>query len=158
MSIYDDISNEGSLAKGDHLAKLDNVEIKVSKGGNEYINLKFKLKSGEVLWHNLFFSEKALPMAIRQLKSLKLIASLPIYSSTQDLLNDGANFMRKVESLLTQLDGKKVMMSCTGHDDSGRPKLWIKEYADVENAAIQKANPESKKADSGFNDKEEIPF
>jgi hypothetical protein len=161
MSIYDDLTQSGQLAKGDYLTILESVEMKVSKAGNEYIALKFRTKEKETIYHNLHFSEKAIGMSIKQLKSLKLLASLPIYASLKDLDADKANFVRKVMELLMQIEKKKITISITGYDENDRPKTWIKSYDDVMNAAIQKDIP-SQSNQKSFSKTpsmdEEIPF
>lgn len=141
MSIYDSMAQGDQLAKGDYLTILESSELKVSKSGNEYIALRFKTREKDTIFHNLHFSEKAIGMSIKQLKSLKLLNSLPIYASIKDLEADKANFVRKVMELLMQIERKKITVSITGYDDSDRPRVWIKSYDDILNAAIQKDIP-----------------
>lgn len=161
MSIYDSIAQDGQLTKGDYLTILENVEMKVSKAGNEYIALRFRTKEKETIYHNLHFSEKAIAMSIKQLKSLKLVNALPIYASVKDLEADKANFVRKVMELLMQIERKKITVSITGFDENDRPRTWIKSYDDVINAAIQKDIPSQsvqKSVGHRVTDDETIPF
>lgn len=163
MGLYDELSSSGEskLEKGDHLARLESADLKVAKtSGKEYLSLRFKLKSGQVLWHNLYFSEGALPMAIKQLKNLMLVESLPQYNTVQDLLADSVNFIRKTNELLMKLEGKKITLYCSGQDDQGRDKLFIKAYTDIPNEAIQKITkaPEQKIKGPEFKASEDIPW
>jgi hypothetical protein len=160
MSIYDSMTAEGQLQKGDYLTIMESVEMKVSKAGNEYVALKFRTKEKESIYHNLHFSEKAIAMSIKQLKSLKLVGSLPIYASVKDLEADKVNFVRKVVELLMQMERKKITISITGYDDSGRARTWIKSYDDVLNAAIQKDIPSqsTQKAVTSTSVNDDLPF
>jgi hypothetical protein len=162
MSLYDEILNEGQLAKGDHLTMLKSIDMKVSKNsGNEYLNLIFKTKEGEIIYHNLSFSKKAVPMLIKQLKNIKIVAALPIYASVDDLVADGANFIRKVMTLMMDMVGKKFIIKVTGYDDNNRPKTWIEKYADIENKAVQRDVPKAAvdpRSVDTISDSDEIPF
>lgn len=159
MSVYEELMDGGRIPKGDHLARIDAVDLKVSKAkGNEYLQLRLKLKSGDAIWHNLNFTEGTIPMTVKQLKNLSLIESLPIYASVSDLIKDKDNFIRKTMNLLTALEGKKITIKVTGHDESDRPKTWIQSFDDIPNAAIQTESKKTSTKPSSFNEKEELPF
>lgn len=163
MSIYDELTQKNLLPKGDHVAMIEDVEMKVSKSsGKEYLTLKLKLRSGELLFHNFYFSSGALPMTVKQLKNLKILSSLPIYDSVKSLESDINNFIRKTMELLMALQKKKITIKVTGYDDNDRPKTWVQAYSDIENAAIQKEIPKSALASQktivAQSDSDEIPF
>ena len=76
---------------GFHLATIEGADIKTSKNGNDYINLKFKLDSGAIVWDILPISETPLMQykLARLLKACKIPISgvIELKDLTRTLLN-----------------------------------------------------------------------
>lgn len=111
MLQFDNVPNKkpggGSVEPGRYLAKIAEATVKTSSNNNEFLNIKFKLKEGGIVFDSLFFVDKDFP----KYKIKRLLDATGV-----TLSSGGPDDVRKV------VTGKKVEIVVTVND-KGYPEI-----------------------------------